>query len=136
MRKVGLAVIAILCLSFVACATNSGVSVSESRYNYAMVTEPVVVPLDEKGKAIFMGSGFQPGQEVRLLFKTPDGVVADIGYALDPQPVANDRGAWSTEWSYGRFVQKKLVSEGVYAVEVADTNYNVLATAPVYFRAN
>ena len=99
-----------------------------------VISEPWVVPLDKKGKVTIMGSGFQTGQELRLLFKTADGVMTNIGPRLEPQPVANERGAWATVWSYGRVVKKKLIKEGVYAILVTDTDYNILASAPLSFK--
>lgn len=45
---------------------------------------------------------------------TTDGVQSDIGYAVTPAPVADAKGNWTTTWSYGRFVKKKLVAEGDY----------------------
>ncbi|MFH1934113.1 MAG: hypothetical protein ABIN18_21385 [Pseudomonadota bacterium] len=99
-----------------------------------VISESWLVPLDKKGKVTIMGSGFQTGQELRLLFKTADGVMTNIGPRLEPKPVANERGAWATVWSYGRLVSKKLVKEGVYAILVTDTDYNILASAPLSFK--
>jgi hypothetical protein len=99
-----------------------------------VISESWIIPLDKKGQVTIMGSGFQPGQELRLLFKTADGVMTNIGPRLEPQPVANERGAWTTVWSYGRLVSKKLVKAGVYAILVTDADYNILASAPLSFK--
>jgi hypothetical protein len=99
-----------------------------------VISESWEVPLDKKGQVTIMGSGFQPSQELRLLFKTVDGVMTNIGPRLEPQPVANERGAWATVWDYGRLVSKKLVKEGVYAILVTDADYNILASAPISFK--
>ena len=94
-----------------------------------------VVKMSKKSKVVIIGSGFKPGQEVRILFTTWDGVRADIGYALKPQPKANKVGAWTTTWSCGRFVRKKLIKEGAYTLTVTDAEYNPIAHAPVSFVA-
>ncbi|UCG63696.1 MAG: hypothetical protein JSW12_13585, partial [Deltaproteobacteria bacterium] len=77
--------------------------------------------------------GFQPDQEVSLLFTDVDGVQSDIGYALKPQPKANTIGAWVTTWSCGPYISKKLIKEGAYAITVTDGDYNILAHTPVAF---
>ena len=97
-----------------------------------MVATPILT-LDKKAEVIIMGSGFEPGQELHLLFTTMDGVRADIGYAVDPEPVANEIGAWATAWAAGRYVSKKLIEEGVYTFTVTDGAFNALASAPVAF---
>ena len=97
-----------------------------------MVATPNV-KMDKKAKITIMGTGFKPGQEVSLLFTDVNGVQSDIGYALKPQPKANKIGAWVTIWSCGRYISKKLIKEGAYAITVADSDYNSLAHAPVAF---
>jgi hypothetical protein len=94
-----------------------------------------MVKMSNKAKFSIMGSGFKPGEEVRLLFTTMDGVEANIGYALEPQPVANKVGAWITTWSCGRYIKRKLITEGAYTITVTDSKYNKLAHAPVAFYA-
>jgi len=97
-----------------------------------MVATPIL-KLDKEAVVVIMGSGFEPGQELRLLFTTMDGVKADIDYYLDPEPVANEVGAWATAWTPSRFIKKKLIEEGVYTFTVTDGEYNALASAPVAF---
>ena len=92
-----------------------------------------MVPLDKKATAVIMGTGFQPGQEVYLLITDANGVQSDIEYALKPLPKADATGAWSTTWSCGRYVQKKLVKAGAYVITVTDTKYEPLASVPVTF---
>lgn len=74
-----------------------------------MVASPIL-KLDKKAQVFIMGAGFEPGQEVHPLFTTMDGVRADIGYALDSEPVASAIDAWSTAWrGCGRYIKKKLM---------------------------
>ncbi len=94
-----------------------------------------MVKMSKKAKAVIMGMGFKPGQEVQLLFTTMDGVQSDIGYALKPKPVANKIGAWVTTWSCGRYISKKLIKKGAYTITVADSDYSFLAHTPVAFYA-
>ncbi|UCG63909.1 MAG: hypothetical protein JSW12_14755, partial [Deltaproteobacteria bacterium] len=91
-----------------------------------MVANPMV-KMDKKATITIVGTGFQPDQEVSLLFTDVDGVQSDIGYALKPQPKANTIGAWVTTWSCGRYISKKLIKEGAYAITVTDGDYNILA---------
>ena len=97
-----------------------------------MVATPIVT-LEKEAVVVIMGSGFEPGQELCLLFTTMDGVRADVGQYLDPEPVANEIGAWATAWTPGRLITKKVIRVGVYTITVTDGEYNALATAPVAF---
>ena len=96
---------------------------------------PPTVKLSKKAKVTIKGMDFQPKQEVEILFVAIDGVQSDIGYALEPKPVADEAGTWLTEWNCGTFVSKKLIKEGSYTITVTDTDYNVLAEATVSFYA-
>ncbi len=99
-----------------------------------VVVATPILKLDKKAQVVIMGAGFEPGQEVRLLFTTMDGVRADINYALDPEPVANEIGNWATAWTdSGRYISKKLIKEGVHTITVTDGEYNFLAYAAVAF---
>jgi hypothetical protein len=86
---------------------------------------------------VIMGAGFKPGQEVRVLFTSPDGLQSDIGYALKPEPKPDKAGSWTTTWSCGRYVARKLIAPkgGAYKILVTDGDYNPIAHAPVFFQA-
>ena len=99
-----------------------------------MVANPYV-KMDGKATVTLVGTGFEPGQEVSLLFATVDGVQTDIGYALKPAPKANKIGSWVTTWSCGRFIKKKLITKGAYKITVTDSDYNAIGHAPVAFYA-
>ncbi|MHC4891745.1 MAG: hypothetical protein ACYTEO_20030 [Planctomycetota bacterium] len=127
----------ILVVGLVGCAT-MGVGEKEAKEGLAQPGPTVMVAtpnvkMSSKAKITIVGAGFKPGQEVSVLFTTADGVQADIGYALKPKPVANKIGAWATTWSAGRYVKRKLVKEGAYTITVTDSEYNILAYAPVAF---
>jgi hypothetical protein len=124
-------------VSFLGCTT-MGVGEKEAKEGLAQPGPTVMVAtpnvkMSSKAKITIVGAGFKPGQEVSLIFTTADGVQADIGYALKPKPVANKIGAWATTWSAGRYIKKKLIKQGAYAITVADSEYNILAHAPVAF---
>lgn len=94
-----------------------------------------LVKMSKKSQVVIMGSGFKPGQEVRILITTPDGLQSDIGYALTPEPKADNAGAWATTWDAGRYVSRKLIDPkgGAYKILAADADYNPIAHAPVFF---
>ena len=78
----------------------------------------------KKATATIMGKGFNPGQEVNILFTPKDGVPSDIGWGLK----ANDSGDWSTKFDIGRFIDRKLVDAGKpYKLVVTDSNYVPIA---------
>ena len=134
MKKVlGGIVVLILVASFIGCA-HMGPAKSELGPNLVVATP--MVKISKKAEVVIMGSGFEPGQEVRIVFTTMDGVSANIGSSLKPKPVANQEGALSTVWSCGRFISRKLIKEGVYTITAADSDYNLIAHAPVAFYAD
>jgi len=98
---------------------------------------PAVQGLSEDAEIVLMGSGFEPGQEVRFLVATnQEGLeaVSDYTYAADPAPVANDSGAWVTTFgAMGRLADKGVIAEGVYNIVVTDAGNNPLATVAVAF---
>jgi len=109
--------------------------------NESIAAEPVLstatplVKMSKKSKVVIMGSGFKPGQEVRILFTSPDGLQSDIGYALKPTPKADKTGSWATTWSAGRYVGRKLIKGGAYKILATDEDYNPIAHTPVFFQA-
>src|SRR4030067_1807982 len=64
-----------------------------------IVSQPSnVLRLDKKTQVVIMGSGFKPGQEVRLVITQKDGSISDISSELDPEPKADEFGVWGTAW--------------------------------------
>ena len=61
-----------------------------------------MVKMSKKSEVVIMGTGFQPGQELVVLFTLQDGNQSDIGYALKPAPKADQTGSFATTWSAGR----------------------------------
>jgi hypothetical protein len=91
------------------------------------------VALAKETNVSFQGTDFKPGQAVMILYTDPDGIQTDIGYALDPPPVADDNGAWSTKWKAKRFIERKLIKAGDYTFTVTDAEYTPIDTVTVNF---
>ena len=91
------------------------------------------VAMDKKAEVVLMGTGFQPGSEITILITDADGVLTDIGSELEPEPKADETGTWGTTWNAGRYISKKLIKKGAYAIQVTDSDYNPIAVAPVNF---
>jgi hypothetical protein len=125
---VGMAIM-VLIVGLVGCATFDAI-LGKSAPRLLVVTPEVV--LSKKATVDLKGENFTPDQEVALLFISVDGVMSDIGFAVDPQPVADE---WTTTWKCGRFVSKKLIKAGNYTIKAVDVDYNVLAEATVSFYA-
>ena len=128
---VGMAVM-VLIGGLVGCATFDAI-LGKSAPRLLVVTPEVA--LSKKATVDLKGENFKPDQEVALLFISVDGVTSDIGFAVDPQPIADQAGTWTTTWKCGRFVSKKLIKAGTYTIKAADVDYNVLAEATVSFYA-
>jgi hypothetical protein len=86
---------------------------------------------------VIMGTGFKPGQEIRIVFTTKEGSQSDMGDLLKPEPKADETGTWSTTWSAARYVRGELVDPkgGAYKIMVTDEDYNPIAHTPVFFQA-
>ena len=118
-KLIGGLIAVILIAGLVGCSTK-GPGKGAAKEGLAVPSEPgptvmagtPVVKMSKKSTVVIMGTGFKPGQEVRILLSTWDGVRADIGYALKPEPVANKVGAWVTTFSRGRFGRKQLIKGG------------------------
>jgi len=103
----------------------------------AMVTMGTpLVKMSKKSEVVIMGTGFKPGQEINVLFVSPDGLQSDIGYALKPTPKADKTGSWTTTWAAGRYVDRKLIDPkgGAYKIIVTDSEYNPIAHSTVFFQ--
>ncbi len=96
-----------------------------------VVVATPAVKLEKDAKVTLIGTGFQPGQEIHILFKSDDGVLTDIGEALKPKPVPNKLGAWVTVWTCGAYL--KNVKAGAYTFTVTTPDYDFLAHTPVAF---
>lgn len=144
MKKVIYRMIAtIVVVGLIGCAAVSpNKSIAQEALAIQSEPGPIVVvgspmtKMSNKAQVIIMGTGFKPGQKVIILFTTMDGVQADIGYALKPQPVASNIGTWVTRWSCGRFIKTKLIKEGAQTITVTNSEYNPLAHTPIAFYNN
>ena len=91
------------------------------------------VAMHKKATVVIMGTGFQPGAEINILITDANGILTDIGAVLKPAPKADQTGTWGTTWSAGRYISKKIIKKGAYSFQVADSDYNTIALAPVNF---
>jgi len=90
--------------------------------------------LDTKSKAVIMGSGFKPGQQLRILITTPDGMETDIAGYMKPAPKADATGTWASTWSLSYYVKNKLVTAGAMTIRATDENYNLITHTPIFFQ--
>ena len=119
----GVLVLAVVCfVAFTVPAAAEGPTV-------VMDPSPVL-KLDKKTKVTIMGSGFEPGQEIRLVVTQSDGSLSDIADGLEPEPKANEFGVWATAWTVGSFSHKRIAKPGAQVLQVCDPEYNVIATVP------
>ncbi len=93
-----------------------------------------VATIAKKVSVDIMGAGYDPGEEVRILFTDAEGMQTDIGYALEPAPTANKSGAFSTTWQVGEFISAKLVTPGVFTLTVTNNEFKPLAQTAIAFK--
>jgi hypothetical protein len=94
-----------------------------------LIVSPTPIPYQRKTMVRISGSGFEPKQEISLQIEL-GGVPSDVSYMMKPRPVANEFGAFSSEWLLDGEIQGKLLSPTAYTLRVEDENGSVLAHAP------
>ncbi|MFX1554608.1 MAG: hypothetical protein ACFFBV_11835 [Promethearchaeota archaeon] len=122
--------VAFLIITMIACT-----QIIKGKTEPTVVMDTPNVELSKKAQVVIRGTGFKPGQEVVLVFTAIDGVKSDIDYALKPKPIADQTGAWTTTWSCGRYIGKKLIKEGEYTITATDKEYNFITDTTVRFYA-
>jgi hypothetical protein len=99
-----------------------------------LVVSPLPIPYQRKTAVTIAGSGFEPKQEISLHIEL-GGVPSEISFMVKPRPVANEFGAFSTEWILDNEIRAKLLSPTAYTLRAEDENGSVLAHAPFVFAA-
>ena len=104
----------------------------------APMKSPVVaatstVKMGKKAEVYIAGSGFEPGQDLAILYTDPTGATADLEAYLKPATKADSKGEFATVWSAGRYISKKLIQPGVATFRVTDSDYNLLSHGSVAF---
>lgn len=97
------------------------------------LTVTPIVKMDKEATVSLTGSGFNQGEALSLVITDRNGIPANIGAYLEPKPVVDSSGEFSTVWKAGRYVSKKLVPDGVTVIRVMDEDYNLLAHASTAF---
>ncbi len=97
------------------------------------VVTPVCTLAKKMGVPI-VGTGYNPDEELLILFTDAEGMQTNIAYALEPPLKANKAGAWSTTWMVDDFVKARLVTAGVFTLTVTDKTYKPLAQAAIAFK--
>jgi hypothetical protein len=132
MKKLLVGMIALVLVAGLAGCATLGIG-GEPAPKLIVVTPKVA--LSKKATVDLKGENFKPDQEVALLFIDVNGVMSDINFAVDPQPVADENGTWATTWNCSRFISRKLIKAGTQIIKAADADYNVLAEASITFYA-
>jgi hypothetical protein len=95
MRKIAWSLVVVL----VGFLTASGEAQDTKAPGPSVVVANPLIKMTKDAKAVIIGAGFKPGEEIRVLFVPLDGVITDIGFALQPDPVPNKHGNWVATWS-------------------------------------
>jgi len=91
-----------------------------------------MVKMNKKSEVVIMGTGFKPGQELKILLTTEDDMQTSLYGTIKPDvPVADENGTWVTTWTLGRF--SRVVGSGAYKLTVTDNKYNFITHTPIGF---
>jgi len=126
-------VMVVALFAFSGCATLKGEKAGAPAPGPVVVVATPHVALDNKAEVVVMGTGFQPGKEIVLLFTDANGVLTDIGSTLKPELKVDATGTWGTTWAAGGYIKSKLIKKGACTITAADNEYNPIALAPVNF---
>lgn len=99
-----------------------------------LIVSPTPIPYARKTMVRISGSGFEPKQEISLQIEL-GGVPTDISFMVRPRPVANEYGAFSSEWLLDGEIGGKLLSPTAYTIRAEDENGSILAHAPFVLQA-
>jgi len=97
-----------------------------------LTVSPTPIPYQAKTIVTIAGSGFEPKQEISLQIEL-GGVPSDISFMVRPRPVANEFGAFSSQWALGGEIKSKLLLPTAYTLRAEDENSSLLAHAPFAF---
>ena len=121
---------------------------ADQRTKPSVTVFPAVAKLDRRTKLVFAGTGFAPGEEIRLLLGdaygnssdvtgwlvTASGEVEETGFD-DAQGVnivrVDASGNFAGGFSMGRFERTQY--EAPWGITVTDADYNAIVTAPLVF---
>ncbi|MCJ7771727.1 MAG: hypothetical protein MUP22_01180 [Desulfobacterales bacterium] len=130
MKKTSYILVGFIFLAFVLIAASS--AQERSQLNPTVVSASPMIMLSKNAQVVIIGSGVEPGQEVRILFKPLDGLLTDIGDYLDQKPVPDKNGNWVTTWTCGSHL-KNDITESAYSIIVSTMEYIPLAHTPIIF---
>lgn len=143
-RILGKAVLSVAGAAFVAAAFVGSalfVPIPQAEAQWVFIKEqpslavsPLPVPYKAKAKVMIAGSGFEPKQEVNLQIAM-GGVPSDISFLVKPRPVANQYGAFASEWILAGEIRRKLLEPTAYTLQAVDENGFVIAQTALVFMA-
>ena len=105
-----------------------GVTAKANAETPVLTISPAVVSLKKGAKVTLAASGLKKGQEVGIRL-VMGGVVSDIRHQVKPAPVANEFGAFYSEWVMDG--EPNLLDQGAMSINIVDEDGKVLAHAPV-----
>ncbi len=87
---------------------------------------PSVAELHKNTQVVLTGSGFQPGQEVRVMFvdEYENPTILEV-------VTVDERGSWAWVWTVGRYTRRGILAERIYTFTAQDAEGNILASAPL-----
>ena len=96
---------------------------------------PPLIKVHKNTSFVIMGSGFQPGEQIRLTMPDANGLTSELWEYLAPKPEPGDGvtvdsfGNFACLYVFGR--SERVQQEGIYTITANDNNYSPLAVAPI-----
>ena len=97
-----------------------------------VTTIPLAATLEKSSKILIAGSGFAPNQEIFIAVRSGDGLLTEISGRVKPTIFsANEDGAFATTWDLGRWAKRGIGAEGIYTLQVVNSDYELTASTPL-----
>ena len=97
-----------------------------------VTTIPLAATLEKGSKILIAGSGFAPNQEIFIAVRSADGLLTEISGRVKPVVFsANEDGAFATTWDLGRWAKRGIGAEGIYTLQVVNSDYELTASTPL-----
>ena len=113
---------------------------SDDEHSFAsLVVFPAVAELNAKTNVVLLGTGYEPGQELRFLLGDVLGNQSDITLSMTSNTfvkendsiAADSSGNFAANFNMGRF--ERVMYEAPWGIAAVDLEDNILSTAPLVF---
>jgi hypothetical protein len=94
---------------------------------------PSPVDYKRRVKVTISGVGFKPNQQLGLLLDV-GGAPSEISGLMEPKPVTNEKGEFSSVWVIDDEIRRNLLAPTSHTIEVVDEEWRTIAKGTLVFK--